>query len=359
MESALIVLPALIIAFFAVTAATPVSMRLAERFGAVAKPDGQRRLHAKPTPELGGLAVIAAVILTGIAAVFAGWLPDELIIGKHLIGLLIAAIILAFGGAIDDLRRLRPWQSLLVTLAAVAAVIISGIGINLITNPFGGVLHLNDWSYTVLWFQGIPYRFTVVADIFTLVWLFGMTYTTKLLDGLDGLVAGVTAIGGFTLALVSLTRDVPQPGTAFIAAAVAGAFLGFLVYNANPAKTFLGESGATFAGFSLGVLAIVSGGKIATALLVLGLPIFDLAFVIYRRWRQGRPLSQGGRDHLHQRLNDAGLSVRQVATIYYAIAATFGLSTLVLPDWAQVLALVVVLLVLVGLVHWSNRAIKK
>jgi UDP-GlcNAc:undecaprenyl-phosphate GlcNAc-1-phosphate transferase len=338
-----IVLPALAIAFVVTLVVTPLAMRLAWRVGAVSRPDGARRLHARPTPELGGLAVVAGVVAAALMALALGWLPDDRVAGRHLAGLGLAVLVLCVGGFLDDWRRLSPrWQLATAALAA-GVTVASGVGVAVLTNPFGGTLELSGW----------------LVPLVAFAWLIGMTFTTKLLDGVDGLVSGVTAIGGGVLALLSLSFDIPQPGTAYLAAAVSGAFLGFLVYNATPARVFLGEGGSTFAGFALGGLAILSGGKIATALLALGLPLFDLAFVVLRRTMTGRPVWQGGRDHLHHRLLDAGLTPRQVAWAYYGIAAAFGLSTLVLPSWGKLLALVGLVGVLLGLVQWSNRREEK
>lgn len=325
-------------------AATPLVMRLAARVGAVDRPDAGRKLHARPTPLLGGLAVFAGITAALVVSLFAGWLPSEHIGAKHVIGIILAMALLAVGGTLDDIRRLRPLAQIVWPIAAVLVIVASGIGISTVTNPFGGIIHLDPVRFTVLWWQGIPYRITPLADIFTLVWLMTMTYTTKLLDGLDGLVAGIAAIGGLVIAAVSFLGDVNQPDTALLALAVAGAFAGVLLFNFHPARIFLGESGSVMAGFLLGTLAIISGGKIATTLLVLGLPFFDAAYVIFRRLFMERtsPFS-GDRLHLHFRLLDWGFSERQAVLIFYFVATLFGTSTLFLHGSQKVVALGVVL----------------
>ncbi len=318
---------------------TPLVRRLAMAAGVVDRPDAARKLHARPVPLLGGLAVYAATVLGLLAAVYLGLLPAAHIKEKYLVGLALAGALLVFGGSWDDARNLKPWRQFLWPVLAALAVIASGIGVDYVTNPFGGLLHLDEVVLPVLTWQGVPYKLTVLADLFTLVWLLGMTYTTKFLDGLDGLVAGVTGIGALILAAVSLMREVAQPDTALLALALAGACFGFLVFNFHPARIFLGEGGSTLCGFLLGVLAIVSGGKIATALLVMGLPIFDAALVIIGRLRRGRTPFGGDRTHLHFRLLDVGFTQRQVVLIYYFAAALFGVSTLVLRGWEKVVAL--------------------
>ncbi|MBN1585664.1 undecaprenyl/decaprenyl-phosphate alpha-N-acetylglucosaminyl 1-phosphate transferase [Candidatus Uhrbacteria bacterium] len=328
-----------LIAFLAAAGLVPAVRWLACRFGAVDQPDAERRWHGRPVPLWGGVAVFLALALTLTVAGQAGWLPGEHIRLKYLWGLGMAGFLLAFGGVLDDRFRLKPWQQVVWPILAAVVVIASGIGVKYITNPLGGQIHLDSLSWTVVWWEGLPYRLTLLADIFSFVWLMGMTYTTKFLDGIDGLVAGVTVIGCLVIAAVSQMVDVRQPDTAILAMAGAGAFAGFLVFNFSPAKIFLGEGGATLAGFFLGALAIVSGGKIATALLILGLPIFDAVAVIFRRIRQGQPVWRGDRSHLHFRLVDMGLSQRQAVLFYWFSAAAFGVSTLVLRGWEKLAAL--------------------
>ena len=331
---------AFFVAFVAAFVLTPLVGRLAIRHGVLDRPDGGRKQHSRPIPLWGGLALLAALVLGVTAAAAVGAVPGTHIKFKFLVGLAAAVGLLTAGGMLDGKFNLRPGRQFVWPVLAALAVIASGIGVTYVTNPLGGLVYLNELSVTVLWWDGLPYKLTVLADLFTLVWLLGMTYTTKLLDGLDGLVVGVTGIGALVLAAVSLMREVAQPDTAVLAMILAGACFGFLIFNANPARIFLGEGGSTLCGFALGVLAIISGGKIATALLVLGLPILDAALVIIRRVViERRPFSVGDRSHLHFRLIDAGLSIRETVLIYYLTAALFGITTLVLRGWQKILAL--------------------
>ena len=332
-------IPVFIIAFLAAVVVTPVVRVISTLLGVIDRPDGNRKMHRRSTPLLGGLALFIAIAFTIVVAMYAGWLPGPHIKEKYLFGILIAASLLVIGGALDDRFNLRPSRQILWPIVAAAVIVASGIGVVYVTNPLGGQVFLNRISYTVLWWKGIPYRFTLLADTFTFLWLLGMTYTTKFLDGLDGLVSGITVIGAIILAFVSVTRDVAQPDTAILALIVAGAFLGFLLFNFHPAKIFLGEGGSTLAGFLLGTLAIISGGKIATTLLVIGLPLLDAALVIVRRafWERRSPTS-GDRSHLHFRLLDLGWTQRQVVLFYWFIAALFGVSTFVLQGWEKLIA---------------------
>lgn len=318
---------------------TPVVRALAWRANVVDRPDGQRKTHGRAVALLGGVALLGAIGLACSLAVWFGWLPGLHVKTKFLVGILVAAAVLAFGGAWDDARNLPPRLQILWPLLATVAIVACGVGIAFVQNPLGGLLHLDTWSVTVLWIGGVPYKITPVADVFSVLWLLGMTYTTKFLDGLDGLVAGVTVIGALVIAAVSMMKEVSQPDTAILAMIVAGAYLGFLRYNAAPASIFLGEGGSTMAGFLLGTLAILSGSKIATTLLVLGLPMFDAALVIIRRILQKKSPTAGDRSHLHFRLLDLGFSHRQVLLLYYFVAAFFGTCTLVLKGWEKLVAI--------------------
>lgn len=348
----------IILTFLISATATAAVRRIALRAGVVDRPDGVRKKHGRSVPLMGGVAIFVA-LAAGIAIAGAsGWVTGEFIKEKHLAGILVASFLLVFGGALDDRWNLRPSRQIVWPLLAAFVIIASGIGITYVTNPFGGLLHLDRYAATVLWWQGIPYKATFLADAFTLVWLMSMTYTTKLLDGLDGLVAGIAVIGAVIIAAVSMMREVSQPDTAALALVVAAAFLGFLLFNFHPARIFLGEGGSTLAGFLLGTLAIASGGKIATALLVLGLPLFDAALVVFRRLRHHARPTSGDRSHLHFRLLELGFTHRQAVLFYYMTAAAFGTGTLVLRGWQKVAALgaLLALLLAVSFVEARNTA---
>ena len=229
----------------------------------------------------------------------------------------------------------------------------AGIGIPSIRNPLGGLISFNNWQYILFWYQGIPYKITLFADLFTLIWLMGMMYTTKLLDGLDGLVSGVTVIGSLIICSVALSIKVDQTNTALIALILAGAFGGFLLFNFNPAKIFLGESGSMFAGLMLGVLAIISGSKVATALLIMGIPILDVIWVILRRLFYHKKIAFADRKHLHFRLLDIGLTQRQAVLLMYFLTAFFGSFTLFFSTFGKFIALIILaifMMILAGVI---------
>ena len=255
----------------------------------------------------------------------------------HWLGFFIGALILIIGGTLDDKYNFSPKKQIIFPLLAIAAVLIGGVEITKLSNPLGGYFSLG----TALW----------LSPIFIAIWLMGMMYTTKLLDGVDGLVSGVSAIGALVIFLFTLTTKYYQPDIAFASLVLAGAILGFLFYNFNPASIFLGEGGSLFLGYALGVLAIISGGKIAIALLVMGIPILDVAWTILRRLLSGKnPFKTADKKHLHHRLLALGLNQKQTVLVFYVLSALFGLSGLFLQSQGKVLALIIIVLLMLVLV---------
>ena len=318
----------------------PLAKRLAAWTGAMDVPNSPRKIHRGPIPLLGGIAVYASFLLAMAAYVLFAHPDLNLIPLKFYVGIALGGLALAIGGFLDDKFNLPPKLSFIAPIAASLIVVWSGIGvgITLISNPFG---HAFNLSFHVL---GIPF-----SDIFIFVFIMGMIYTTKFLDGMDGLAGGVSLIAGMTLFFLSLTPHINQSTTASLALAVSGALLGFLFYNFNPASIFLGEAGSTFCGFMLGTLSVLLGGKIATAVLVMGIPIMDVAWVVVRRlWFGGSPF-RADRKHLHFRLLDIGFSQRQTVLILYGIAAGFGLVAIFLQSMGKLVALVVLLGVMLAL----------
>lgn len=322
------------------TGLTLVVKSVAQRFGIIDVPDTapERKLHQQAVPLLGGVAVYLAFALMAL------WLSPNLTEGyllfKHLVGILLAGLVITVGGVLDDRYNLSPKTQLVFPFISTLIVVASGIGISYITNPFGGIIQLDQWQFTLFSWNQLPYHVTLLADLFTIIWLFSTMYTTKLLDGLDGLVPGITAIGGVIIFLVSNSQDVAQPETGTLALILAGSALGFLFWNFSPAKIYLGESGSVFTGFMLGVLAILSGGKIATALLILGLPVIDLIWVVVRRMfiEKKSPFSADTL-HLHFQLRQLGWTSSSIVLLFYAITIIFGTSTLFVQGKAKVLVL--------------------
>lgn len=320
---------------------TGIVRYLAGKLGAVDIPNEDRKRHQGPMPLMGGLAVFLTFAL-GLAYVW----PDLTARGladSHWLGFIIGGAVLQVGGYLDDRYRLKPGWQIVFPLAAIAAVIIGGVRIERMTNPLGGLIEFG------------PGLGAVAAISIIGLWLMGMMYTTKLLDGIDGLVTGVAAIGAAVIFLFTMTTRYYQPDVGIASLLLLGSCLGFLVWNWHPARIFLGEGGSLFLGYALGVLSIISGGKIAIALLVMGLPALDVAWTIIRRLRAGvNPFRIADRSHLHFRLHDRGLGSRGTVVFYCLVAAIFGFSGLWLQSRGKLLALAGLAILMIGLIAIFN-----
>ncbi len=298
--------------------------QLGRKLGFIDEPKVARKTHKGGISTLGGVAIYLAIsiVLIGVL-LFSDELTSGAMQNAHFIGYLLGGLILIIGGLVDDRLNLRARYSILFPVIAALVAAGFGIGVSKITNPLGGFFEVSE----------------VLSFCVTFVWLFGMIYVTKLLDGLDGLASGVSSISGFMMVALALSTTYYQPDSALLSMIVVAGILGFLVWNWNPASIFLGEGGSTFIGYSVGVLAVIGGGKIATALLVVAIPLFDIIFVLFDRYRSGVPLFAGDRRHLHHRLNDIGFATRSIVLIYYAVALIFGLTTLIFESWQKLVAL--------------------
>ena len=343
-----------IIAAFAVAAVlsyffTPPVKNFAHKVGAIDVPKDARRMHKKPIPRLGGLAI------------YGGFLCSILIFGQldetMLCVLLGAAIIVALG-IFDDVLALGAKLKFVVQIVAAAIpVCIGDLQIGLFTN-------LNPLSDTPFVHLGI------LAVPVTIIWIVGITNAVNLIDGLDGLAVGVSSIAAITmLAVALLTGNMP---IAITMAALAGACIGFMPYNLNPAKIFMGDTGSTFLGYMLATVSIMGLFKFyadisfAVPFLILGLPIFDTANAIIRRVAAGRSPMSPDRGHVHHKLIDMGFNQKQAVAILYAISATLGLTAVVLTSSGEVKEIVLLLAVLAAILvgaciiygaeHWSKHA---
>ena len=284
---------------------------LSRRYGLLDRPHG-RHGHAIAAPRLGGVAIFVAFALVA-AALYHPASPYE----AHVVtGLFAAALFTVVVMAVDDLRGLRPGVRLLAQTVAALIVMFPlahGMIIEVIHNPLGtgagAVIPLPLW----------------LAVLFTWFWIAGMMNTVNWMDGVDGLAGGVVAIAAVVMAVVSWLLG--QNEVALLCAILAGACAGFLPLNWRPGGLFMGDSGAMFLGLALATLAGIGGAKLATMLLLLGLPMLDAARVIVRRLGRGRSPARADRSHLHHRLLASGFSERQVALLFYGVTAVFGTVT--------------------------------
>lgn len=324
-----------LLSLFSALVLTPLVIRLAIRIGAVDNPsEATRKIHERIMPRAGGI-VIAGIFVV-LSLIFTPGSPTAAYWGA-----LLASVVVFVVGLIDDVKRLSPWVKLVAQItASLIAIFMFGVGVEVISNPLGQQFDLGK-TIVEIGNVAIP----IISVMFSLVWMVGMTNTMNFLDGLDGLATGVGGIAALILFLVSINPRIDQPATAVMALILLGACLGFLRYNFYPAKIFLGDSGAYFLGMMLGSLAIISGAKLATALLVLGVPVIDALWSVVRRLAHGKSPFSADRGHFHYILLDAGLSQRQAVLLIYALSLAFGLFALLGSGLEKLLALIVLIFV--------------
>ncbi|MCD4704861.1 undecaprenyl/decaprenyl-phosphate alpha-N-acetylglucosaminyl 1-phosphate transferase [bacterium] len=312
-------------------------------------PNSDRKIHKKATPLLGGWAIYLSFLFLILLILF---FKKELIISeiislKNIIGILMAGFLIMLGGTLDDKYNLSPGQQFFWIILATLIVILSGVSVDFITHPGGGVISLRG-----LEMEFLGQSIYSLGAIITFIWLFLMINTTKLLDGLDGLASGITAIGMLILFIVSLFWDQAQSGTSLLIVIFMGSILGFLILNFHPAQIFLGNGGSMLLGMMLGVLAIISGAKIATALLVMGLPLLDMLWVIIQRIvKRESPLRHADRKHLHFKLLDAGFSKKQAVLFLYLASFVFGLIALFQSTVGKIFT-ILILIVFVSIIFY-------
>ena len=316
---------------------TWLGMKLGERWGVVQMPGGRRR-HLRPVSRLGGLGLCAGFLLTGLGLYLFAPRPADPNLHLPLAGVLAGTAFAALGGLAADRSELPAGPQFAIQAAAAVIAILTDIFIGEATLPFIGK-------------QTIP---LLLAYPLTMVWVIGMMNTVNWLDGLDGLAAGVGAIAALFFGLHSLLK-LGQPETAWYSFALAGACLGFLVFNFFPARVFLGSAGALGLGYALAALSIIAPARVMTALLVLLIPIADVAFLILDRWRQGRSPLQGDRGHLHFRLADLGFSQRQIVLSYWLLCSVYGLAALLIESRELKLAAFLGIAALVTVAWWALR----
>ncbi|MDD6734772.1 MAG: MraY family glycosyltransferase [Clostridiales bacterium] len=329
-----------IVAFAFSFAATPIVYRLAFKIGAIDVPKDSRRMHKKPIPRLGGLAIIFGFT---VAICCFGQLT------RPLASILAGAAIIAVMGVVDDCKNLDAKLKFVIQIIAALVVILGGnIRITVLTNPN----IFSDNPYVVLpdWISGVT----------TILWIVFITNAVNFIDGLDGLAAGVSAI--MSVSLVFIAVRIGEYSVAIIGLALMGACFGFLPFNFNPAKIFMGDTGSTFLGFMLATLSIQGVFKsyaiisFAVPLLILGLPLFDALFAMIRRIYHGQSPMKADRGHLHHRLIDMGFSQKQTVFILYAISGILGITAVILAESGTLRALILLICVLLFLVIEGVRS---
>jgi len=298
-----------LLAMFVSYVLTPHIKELAFKIGAVDKPDN-RKVHKRIMPRLGGLAIYIAFVIGCVASME---------ITKDILGILLGGTLIVALGVADDVYQLPAKVKLLGQIVAACVLVAFDIRIEWVNNPLGGYFYLDMFS--------IP---------FTIFWIISFTNVVNLIDGLDGLAAGVSAIASLTVILVAIQMGYFH--VAILTAALAGAIIGFIRYNFNPATIFMGDTGSMFLGYMLAAISIYGAVKTAATIalivpaIALGLPILDTAFAIMRRYVNGRPIFQPDKGHLHHRLLDKGMSHKEAVLFMYGITAVLCIGAVL---WAE------------------------
>jgi UDP-GlcNAc:undecaprenyl-phosphate GlcNAc-1-phosphate transferase len=319
---------------------TYLAGRLGRRLGLVDVPGG-RRTHKGVVPRIGGLGLFAGFFLTALALYLSSTFRPEHQV--PLSGVLTGTAFVAVMGLIDDRFELKAAPQFAIQIIAAIIAISTTLYIQEVTLPL-----VYPKPYQFPWFITYP---------LTILWVVGMMNTVNFLDGLDGLAAGVGTIAALLFAVHSIILG--QNALALYSLALAGACLGFLVFNFFPARVFLGSAGAMTLGYALATLSILAPARVATALLVMALPIVDTGFQMVDRWRRGQSPTHGDRGHLHYRLMDLGLSQRQIVVGYWVFCAVFGALALLISERVYKLIAIGVLVVIVAgllaLLSWRQR----
>lgn len=341
------------VAFFisigVVLLATPIVIWIANKTGAVDKPNA-RKVHNKPIPRIGGVGIYLAFTISIILVTVVSHFDAETL--REIFGLVLAGSLMFLVGIIDDYKNLPAKVKLLGQILAAAVLVVGfDVRVDFVTDPLGDYIYL-EW----------------LAIPATLFWLVGLTNTVNLIDGLDGLAAGVSALAATTIFLVAMEQHYFL--ITIFTAALAGSAFGFLFYNTNPARIFMGDSGSLFLGFMLASISIVGAMKSAATLalivpiLALGIPILDTTFAILRRYLGGQPIFKPDKGHLHHRLLSLGFTQRQAVFLMYVVSAILGFSAIALTEVSGQVAALILFVVSVtifygarklGILHLVNR----
>ena len=298
------------------------------------KSNHPKTIHTIPTPRGGGIPIFLALLVTSLV-----FIP----IDKHLLSILIGALIISVMGHLDDVYNLNPYVRLILGGIAAIIPILAGIGISFLTNPLGGIIDLSN---------------PLFSDIFALIWIvFMMNMVNMGAKGIDGQLSGVTVIAALTIAALSFnySTDITQWSVILISAITAGAFLGLFLWHKFPQKIMPGYGGSTLAGYLLAIASILSTTKVGTLIVVLGIPLIDTGYVVIRRILSGKSPVWGDRGHLHHRLLDYGLSKKQVSQVYWSATSILGILALNLNSTYKLYTIIGVGLVLGGLILFLTR----
>ncbi|MCL1827896.1 MAG: undecaprenyl/decaprenyl-phosphate alpha-N-acetylglucosaminyl 1-phosphate transferase [Oscillospiraceae bacterium] len=312
---------ALVAAFAISFAATPIVKSFAHKVGAMDNPGEMRRIHDRPIPRLGGLAIFLGFLLSVV--LFAE-------IDRQVRGVLTGAVLIVIVGVLDDIISVNAWVKIVFQTAAAIIAAVNGVAVEIIMNP--NIFSANNYLHLGMF--SVP---------LTVIWIVAITNSVNLIDGLDGLACGVSAISSVTMLVIAAV--VSTGNVVVIPAALAGACIGFIPYNFNPAKIFMGDTGALLLGYVLATLSVMGLFKFyavitfAVPFLVLAVPLVDTVFAFFRRLFKGRNPLKPDRGHFHHRLIDMGLSQKQAVAILYSVSAILGVAAVILATGEELKAL--------------------
>lgn len=341
------------IVFIVCLAITPIVIKIAKKYNLVDIPKDARRVHNKPMPRVGGIAIVISMFIgLGIYYIITKNIPS-IALNEKFLGFLLGGIIIFAMGLIDDIFNLKARYKFLFQLVAALVVYIFGIRISGIKIPF---------IYTDI------INFGWLDLPITLLWIIGITNAINLIDGLDGLAAGISAISATALLIIFITTSASLEAIV-ITAVLVGATLGFLPYNFNPAKTFMGDVGSNFLGFTLSTVSIMGFAKgytllaIIAPILALGVPIFDTLFAMIRRFLKGQPMLKPDGAHIHHRLLKMGLSQRQAVLLLYTVTSILCIIavTIISADiWKFVLLILMIICsIAIALINFQKNKNRK
>ena len=336
MMSQLIVLP-FVMAFIVSLAITYITILAYRTLGLVDKSTNiqhAKHIHTEPVPRGGGIPIFLAMLFATLMFVK---------IDGQIAGIFAGALIIALAGILDDILDISPYLRLALGLVAAIIVVSTGIGIAYISNPLGiGVIQFNA---------------KILSDILTILWIvWGMNFVNMGAKGLDGQLPGVTMIAAIVIGILSFrfANDITAWPSAYLSFALAGSYAGLLVFNIYPQKIMPGWGGGALSGYFLAVLSILSGAKVATAIIVLGVPLMDVVYVIGRRIAAGKSPVWGDTSHLHHQLLKLGWSKRVVAMFYWLVTATLGIIALQLNSQMKIYTILLIAVAVGGVLLWIN-----
>ncbi len=354
------------LAFFASFLITPLVIRLSYRFKFLDFPARKHPaiLHKKPTPRSGGVVALAGFLFS-ISVI--SLVSTSFTLTKNVLGIIISSFVIVIVGLLDDKFDINPYWRLLTNFFVVGIVVAAGVGITHFTNPFGGTVALDSVIYrfhlpNYFGFLAGPHSIVVFADLIAFFWIIWVMNALNWSSGVDGQLSGIAAITLVVLSLVSLQlvkNDPSQLTVAVVSLAAAGAFLGFLPWSFYPQKIMPGYGGATLAGFLIAVLSIVSGAKLATALLILLIPLVDSVWAVVRRLFLRRSPVWGDSFHLHHQLLRLGWSIPQVCFLYYTLTLVLGILALNFDTEEKFFAIMIIGVIIFALLFTAFVVLKR